>query len=143
MKNIFLLSIVISLGGCAFGSIARVNDLSPGMTVEQVKDELGNPDGSEFINGHLVLNYSLHKWWTGYIPHYLFFRHGKLVSWVKNMDEYYAKQKQWSDVADSMDENRRHREQMQLQREMSNKPVRTNCTSTNVYGSTQTNCVSR
>ena len=102
MKKLAILIIGLALTSCA--TTSRVNDLSPGMTVSEVKEKMGNPDGTEFKSGAYVLKYSLHKAFVGFIPYYLVFNPNtkKLHSWYSDMNEYNRNQAAWGQAFNSI-----------------------------------------
>ena len=98
---------VTILYGCGFNSIKKTTDLYPGMTMQQVKSVMGDPGGTQFIEGKLVWKYYLQKPWLGYIPHYFIFEGDELKMWVSDMNEYNQMQQQWGEAAKSMHEQQK------------------------------------
>jgi hypothetical protein len=78
-------------------SVKKTNRLCPGMTMDQVKAILGEPQQSEFRDGRHQWRYSLSQRGVGCIPYYLMFdpETQTLVDWRKNMDEYDAGRVVW------------------------------------------------
>lgn len=106
--------------GCAsLGSIKKTNQLSPGMTTEQVKSLLGQPSQSQFIQNKIVWKYSLHQYFVGWVPYYLVFdkETQELEAWYANEQEYYQNQQMWMNVANQMEQQNQARQQLELQKQ--------------------------
>jgi hypothetical protein len=103
IKSIILLSLLFTfIGGCAgtgggLGSVSITNQLTPGMTTNEVKEILGEPSQTQFIADKWIWKYSLHQYWKGYIPYYLVFNKEtqKLESWYADEAEYQRQQQLW------------------------------------------------
>jgi hypothetical protein len=118
MKNIILFLLCFTLFGCStFGTVARTNDLSPGMTITEVKGVLGRPSQTQFVADKLVLKYNLHQYWKGWVPYYVVFNKDtmKLEGWFADEQEYYRNQQLWIEsMPQQVDVN--VRERMDVQR---------------------------
>lgn len=80
MKRLLVLIVMVSISGCS--TVSKTNQLSQGMTTEQVKTILGNPFRTDFREGQLVLVYMLLD--NGVrLPYYLYFdkESKKLEAW--------------------------------------------------------------
>lgn len=105
--NTWLIPIVASIFsllcfGCAgtgggLGSVAKTNQLMPGMTLTQVQGILGDPSQTQFIAEKLIWKYSLHEPWKGWVPYYLVFDKDvrQLQAWYADEAEYLRQQKLW------------------------------------------------
>ena len=112
MKEFLVLFLCLGLMGCAtLGAANKINNLSQGMTTEQVRSILGSPLFIEHVNNKLVWKYSLHKWCVGWIPYYLTFdEENKLVEWAANQTEYYQDQQR---IMDTVRENEKENQKAQ------------------------------
>ena len=83
--------------GGGFGSIAKTNQLTPGMRPAEVKNILGEPSQTQFIGEKWVWKYSLHEYWKGSVPYYLIFAREsqKLEQWYADEGEYMRQQQLW------------------------------------------------
>lgn len=97
----FAMALVVS-AGCAtgtggFNSAKKTNDLRPGMTSDEVRQLLGRPATTQYIDGFVVWRYSLQRPFVGWIPFHLAFdgETMTLAGWRENMDEYYRTQQLW------------------------------------------------
>lgn len=105
MKKYYLLFLVLILttgcagygGGLGIGTISKTNKLVPGMSVQEVKQILGDPGQSQFVKDKWVWKYTLHQPFVGFIPYYLVFNKDsqKLEMWFANKEEYYRQQNLW------------------------------------------------
>lgn len=85
--------------GCAsvgMNSVQKVNQLSPGMDQQQVVEVLGDASSSEVRDGKLVLKYTLHQNWKGFVPYYFVFDADtkRLETWYEDEEEYQRMQQQ-------------------------------------------------
>ena len=101
-RTAIALLITCLLAACAgtgggFGSVAKTNQLAPGMKSTEVKAVLGEPSQTQFISDKWVWKYSLHEYWKGYVPYYLVFAKDSqtLVSWYADEAEYMRQQQLW------------------------------------------------
>ena len=102
-KKFFIIPFLfVFIGSCAgtgggLGSIAKTNLLVPGMSVDEVKNILGEPSQTQFVADKWVWRYSLHQYWKGYVPYYLIFgkENKKLEEWYANEAEYTRQQQLW------------------------------------------------
>ena len=91
---IILFTIILS--GCAgiqtkeLNTAEKTNQLSPGMSYEEVIHLLGQPKSSQFVADKWVLKYSLHDPQRGWVPYYLLFdkKTKRLASWYVDEQEY-------------------------------------------------------
>ena len=124
MKKFFVLSLCLGLMGCAtLGTVNKTDNLSQGMSMEQVRSVLGAPDSSELSNNRVVWKYSLHKYFVGWIPYYLTFNEdNKLVAWAANQAEFYQNQQVMMGVAQQIGQQNQQaqyqRQQFELQQEV-------------------------
>ena len=74
-------------------SVQKLNSLSPGMTVEEVKAILGEQYSTQLSEDALILKFTLHENWKGFVPYYFTFdkESDKLVSWQADEAEYHRK----------------------------------------------------
>ena len=91
-----LLTACAGTGG-GLGSVAKTNQLTPGMKPAEVKAILGDPSQTQFVSDKWVWKYSLHEYWKGYVPYYLVFTRESptLQSWYANEAEYLRQQQLW------------------------------------------------
>ncbi len=91
-----LLTACASTGG-DFGSVAKTNQLAPGMKPAEVKAILGDPSQTQFVADNWVWKYSLHEYWKGYVPYYLVFTREPqtLQRWYSDEAEYLRQQQLW------------------------------------------------
>jgi outer membrane protein assembly factor BamE (lipoprotein component of BamABCDE complex) len=88
------------LSGCAgvqtkeLNTVQKTNQLSPGMSYEEVVQLLGKPKSSQFIGDKWVLRYSLHEPRKGWVPYRLVFdtERKQLASWYFDEEEYQRNQ---------------------------------------------------
>lgn len=92
-----LLASSSSCVGSGLGSIAKTNDLEPGMNTSEVEEVLGSPSQTQFIGNKWIWKYSLHEYWKGYVPYYLAFGSDskRLESWYADEAEYMRQQQLW------------------------------------------------
>lgn len=120
MRNFFILLVAFCFVGCAsLGSITKTNQLSSGMTMEQVKSLLGHPSQTQFIQNKIVWKYELHQYFVGWVPYYLVFdkENQKLDAWYANEQEYYQNQKMLMNAANQMGQQNQTKQQLELQRQ--------------------------
>jgi hypothetical protein len=137
MKKFLILLLSFSVVGCAsLGSIKKTNQLSPGMTTDQVRSILGQPSQSQFIQNKIVWKYSLHQYFVGWVPYYLVFDKNsqKLETWYANEQEYYRNQRMWMDVANQIEQQNQKPIEVPT-----SKSFDTDCTT--IYGTTH--CTTR
>jgi len=81
----------------AFNTVEKTGQLRPGMMHEEVIGILGKPKSVQFIGDKVVLKYSLHEYWKGWVPYYVIFekRTGKLQEWYADEAEYQQNQAVW------------------------------------------------
>lgn len=87
--RILILLLFIS---CASTNIENINSLRVGMSVEQVKEELGEPEEVTFKAGFLILKYTAMELWVGNKPYYLLFKNDSLKEWHFDEAEFNRKQ---------------------------------------------------
>jgi outer membrane protein assembly factor BamE (lipoprotein component of BamABCDE complex) len=91
---IILFTIILS--GCAgmqkkeSNTADKTNQLSPGMSYEEVVRLLGQPQSSQFVVDKWVLKYSLHDPQRGWMPYRLLLdaERKRLASWYVDEEEY-------------------------------------------------------
>jgi len=101
--GVLALSLLVS--GCAgapleFNTVEKTAQLRPGMTHEDVVKLLGKPKSVQFTGDKVMLKYSLHEYWKGWVPYYVIFNKGtgKLIEWYADEAEYQRKQAMWMSV---------------------------------------------
>jgi hypothetical protein len=97
MKRIRVLLAVWMVAGCAsmgMNSVEKLNQLSPGMSSDQVQEVLGEPSSSQMTGDKWVLKYTLHENWKGFVPYYFVFDEDTrtLESWYEDEEEYQRNQ---------------------------------------------------
>lgn len=100
--QVLSICLVLFLTSCAgtgggLGSIAKSNELRPGMSTQEVELTLGKPLQTHFVSNKWVWKYKLHQYWKGYVPYYLVFNKDsqKLEEWYANEAEYMRNQHLW------------------------------------------------
>ena len=68
-----ILIFIVFLMSCASVPLERTKELRPGMTVEQVKNILGEPYSAGLENGIYILNYHLQYYMNGSYPYVVAF----------------------------------------------------------------------
>lgn len=109
MRTFILAATVIVLSGCVgksleLNTIEKVNNLSPGMTFQEVVVILGKPKSSSFVGDMWVLKYSLHEYWKGWVPFYVAVdkKSKKVTSWYVDEAEYQRNQQKWMEIYKAM-----------------------------------------
>jgi len=109
--------LVLLLFGCAgssleFGSVEKTSQLHPGMMHENVIKLMGKPKSVQFVGDKVVLKYSLHEYWKGWVPYYLVFEKGsgKLKEWYADEAEYAQNQAMWMSVFDAFEKEQQAQE---------------------------------
>ena len=99
MKRIIAAAVLATAAVAA--NAGSINDLQPGMTVEQIKELLGNPDSTQFHGGKWILKYTEFKPFKGKVPYYLIVdkETKQLEEWTANMEELAADQQRVMGVA--------------------------------------------
>ena len=102
---VLLLFLPLVLLGCAgneveFGSVEKTTQLRPGMMHEDVIKLMGKPKSVQFVGDKVVLKYSLHEYWKGWVPYYLVFAKGtgQLQEWYADEAEYQRNQDMWMGI---------------------------------------------
>jgi len=100
---LMVVATVLLLSACAavgMNSAAKVNQLSPGMTSEQVQAILGEPKSSEMREDKWILRYTLHQNWKGFVPYYVVFDRNTrtLQTWYTDEAEYQRMQAQMAET---------------------------------------------
>jgi len=127
MKILILLFLV----SCASIGTNELNQLRPNMTIDEVTDLMGEPEQTQFKNGHLIYKYTMWEAWKGNFPYYLSFRMGKLKSWNMDAKERARNQEALYQFGESM---RKHNEANQAPEPQIETPTQTNCTSIDLGG---------
>ncbi len=91
------------VAGCAslgMNSVEKVNQLSPGMSPDQVQAVLGEPKSSQMTEDKWVLKYTLHENWKGWVPYYFVFdkETRRLETWYEDEAEYQRMQAQMGET---------------------------------------------
>lgn len=94
-----VLAAVLLLAGCAsfeFNSGEKTTQLREGMTYSEVVTLLGEPASSQLAQGRLMVRWSLHVMWKGFVPYDLEFnaKTRRLIAWKANEAEYQKSQQQ-------------------------------------------------
>lgn len=115
--------IIALLGGCATAS--KTDDLHQGMTQAQVKEQIGDPSHTQFINNKLIWKYTLLRPFVGMQPYYLIFNPStqRLESWYMDEAEFQANQQQWLNAAQNFSaqqEQQRQQQQAAYQQNLEN-----------------------
>ena len=89
--------------GCAsmgMNSVQKLNQLEPGMSTEQVQAVLGEPKSTEMKGDKLVVKYTLHENWKGFVPYYMVFNKDTRVleTWYEDEAEYQRNQAQMAQM---------------------------------------------
>jgi len=94
--------LVLVAWGCAgtsleMNSVEKTGQLYPGMMHPDVVKLLGKPKSVQFVGDKVILKYSLHEYWKGWVPYYMVFekRTGKLQEWYADEAEYQRNQAMW------------------------------------------------
>jgi hypothetical protein len=98
--------VVLSLwtaAACAsmgMNSVQKLNQLSPGMSSEEVEAILGEPASSELTKDKLVQKYSLHENWKGFVPYFMVFDKDsrQLEAWYEDEEGYQRSQQQMGET---------------------------------------------
>jgi outer membrane protein assembly factor BamE (lipoprotein component of BamABCDE complex) len=93
MRTLLTLSLCIFTSAC-FTQVGVTNRLTPGMSADQVRSQMGEPSQTQFIADKIVWKYSLHQPWKGFIPYYLVFNKDTQVleQWAANEAEFARQQ---------------------------------------------------
>ena len=107
MLSAALMLLSLILAGCAASKLntaQKTNQLLPGMPHPEVIQLLGKPKSVQFYGGKVVLKYSLHENWKGWVPYYLVFNKatGGLESWYADEEEYQRNQMAWMQALESI-----------------------------------------
>lgn len=102
-RLVYAVSLAVLCTACAsvgMNSVKKVNQLSVGMDRAEVTRILGEPKSSEVRGDQLVLKYTLHENWKGFVPYYFVFDSGtnRLVSWYEDEEEYQRNQQQLAEA---------------------------------------------
>lgn len=89
MKKIFILLLCLGLGGCATAS--QLNQISIGMSKDEVIKKMGQPISTAAIGGKEYLNYRLvpssePAQWANYEPYFVCIQEGKVASYGQKGD---------------------------------------------------------
>jgi hypothetical protein len=144
MTKILTFTSLLFFFGCASNRVTDVNKLQPGLSITEVKQIMGEPSVTQMKNGQLIYKYSVWQAFVGNKPYYLIFSQSdnKLASWYADENEYWRNQNAWMGVAQEMNKQQRHDDQMRLEQQKLLKGRSMSCTSKkSVWGnSVQTNC---
>jgi len=90
------LLVATACASLGMNSVQKLNQLSPGMSSEEVQAILGEPKSSEMTKDKWVLKYTLHENWKGWVPYYVVFDNDtrRLESWYADEEEYQRNQQQ-------------------------------------------------
>jgi hypothetical protein len=94
---------LLTAAACAsigMNSVQKLNQLSPGMSAEEVQTILGEPSSSELTNDKLVQKYSLHENWKGFVPYFMVFDKNsrRLEAWYEDEEGYQRSQQQMGET---------------------------------------------
>jgi len=81
-------------------SVQKLNQLSPGMSSEEVEAILGEPSSSEVTDDKLVQKYTLHENWKGFVPYFMVFDKDsrRLEAWYEDEEGYQRSQEQMGET---------------------------------------------
>jgi len=108
---VFLSVVAVSMTfGCAaigMNTVTKLNQLSPGMSPEQVQGILGEPQSTEIKNDKLVQKYTLHENWKGFVPYHMVYNKDTRVleTWYEDEEEYQRMQAQMAQALQPALEN--------------------------------------
>ena len=124
-KLTFILISFMLLSGCVSGglnmdfynNVEKTNQLTPGMSHKDVLNLLGKPKSSQFVGDKVILKYSLHQEWKGFVPYYMVFnkKTARLVSWYADEAEYQRNQLMWMQTFQAFEEAQNKEEQQAQQ----------------------------
>ena len=82
----------LMMGGCA--TVGQTNALRPGMTMDEVSTQMGDPSQTQFVGNKMVLKYGLFQAFKGQVPYYFVFNKetNQLEEWYANEEEYHQNQ---------------------------------------------------
>ena len=114
-----------------------MNKLRPSMSVNEVKNIMGEPDRTTIHQGHLVYTYELSMGGITEMPHYLLFKDDKLIKWVADHEEGQRRQAQTSQSISAYNNFNLEQQRIDLEREK----LRNNDTKYIKRGSQQVQCI--
>lgn len=102
-----IMAVILLLGSCAsfeFNEGQKTTQLHQGMSYAEVVELLGEPKSSQLEHGKLMVRWSLHVIYKGFVPYDMAFnaKTRKLVSWRANEEEYQKSQLQMQPVVDAI-----------------------------------------
>ena len=107
IKKPLVLVLIIFCSGCVgLGTMTKTNQLRLGMTANEVNNVLGAPLEIKTEGDYIILKYSLHQYFVGWVPYYLTLdKNSKtLISWHENKEEYYQDQQRLFQAAQQINE---------------------------------------
>ena len=98
-----VLGTLLVTAGCAamgMNSVQKLQQLSPGMSSDQVVEILGEPESSQMTEDKWVLNYTLHENWKGFVPYFVVFDKDtrRLEAWFEDEEGYQRAQAQMGET---------------------------------------------
>ncbi len=100
-----VLALSFLVAGCTgvpmeFNTVEKTRSLQPGMMHKDVVKLLGKPKSVQFVGDKVILKYSFHEYWKGWVPYYIIFNKqtGKLQEWYEDEAEYQRNQAMWASV---------------------------------------------
>jgi hypothetical protein len=101
MKRLIVITMLASsLIGCA-ASVGKMNTLQPGMSIEDVKQTMGEPSTTQFADGKMVLRYDLRQGIKGIIPQYIVIdvKTKTVIAWYADKDAEQRNEAAWQALA--------------------------------------------
>lgn len=97
IEGFLMVGMVLFLSACAsigMNSVEKLEGLSPGMSSEQVVEVLGEPESTQMTDEKLVLEYTLHQNWKGFVPYIVVFDRDtrRLEGWFEDEEGYQENQ---------------------------------------------------
>ena len=89
--------------GCAamgMNSVEKLQQLSPGMSQDEVEAILGEPSSTQVAGEKLVLKYTLHENWKGFVPYFVVFEGDSrlLEGWYEDEEGYRESQERMGET---------------------------------------------
>lgn len=89
--------------GCAamgMNSVEKLQQLSPGMSSDEVVEVLGEPKSSQMTEDKWILSYTLHENWKGFVPYFVVFDKDsrRLEAWYEDEEGYQRSQAQMGET---------------------------------------------
>lgn len=87
IKKFLIISFILIFAGCASVPLKKTNELLPGMTIQEVKNILGEPYSTSLQNEIYIFNYHLQYYLNSSYPYVVAFKQGKTVYFGFNNEE--------------------------------------------------------